>query len=113
MVSRASNIEAVNRQLDIGSQGSELHAVIKARQWSGAASLINGARARSASRARAHANTAPQPASASASVSASASRILSLTPSPSCRGNYAMHLPCHAAQKTLRASSRCESPTNN
>eukprot|EP01046_Picozoa_sp_COSAG06_P057525 COSAG06_NODE_11242_length_1539_cov_2.527778_3_plen_30_part_01 len=28
MVSRASNIEAVNRQLDIGSQGSELHAVI-------------------------------------------------------------------------------------
>jgi hypothetical protein len=43
MVSRASNIEAVNRQLDIGSQGSELHAVIKARQWTGAASLINGA----------------------------------------------------------------------
>ena len=43
MVSRASNIEAVNRQLDIGSQGSELHAVIKARQWAGAASLINGA----------------------------------------------------------------------
>eukprot|EP01046_Picozoa_sp_COSAG06_P034000 COSAG06_NODE_3521_length_5231_cov_3.342362_3_plen_79_part_00 len=42
MVSRASNIEAVNRQLDIGSQGSELHAVIKARQWSGAASLIQG-----------------------------------------------------------------------
>ena len=42
MVSRASNIEAVNRQLDIGSQGSELHAVIKARQWTGAASLING-----------------------------------------------------------------------
>jgi hypothetical protein len=43
MVSRASNIEAVNRQLDIGSQGSELHAVINGQsQWSGAASLIQG-----------------------------------------------------------------------
>ena len=47
MVSRASNQEAMNRQLDIGSQGSELHAVIKARQWAGAASLINGAVPRS------------------------------------------------------------------
>ena len=43
MCSRASNVEAMNRQLDIGSQGAELHAVIKARQWAGAASLINGA----------------------------------------------------------------------
>ena len=43
MAIRTSNVEALHRQMDNGRQGSELHAVIKARQWSGAASLINGA----------------------------------------------------------------------
>lgn len=43
MAIRSSNLEAVNRMLDKGQMGSELHAMIKGRQWSGAASLINGA----------------------------------------------------------------------
>lgn len=42
MAIRTSNVEAMNRMLDRGQMGSELHAMIKARQWSGAASLING-----------------------------------------------------------------------
>lgn len=54
MVSRGSNLEALNRQLDIGSQGAELHAVIKARQWAGAASLINGAPPTPSSKRRRH-----------------------------------------------------------
>ena len=46
MAIRSSNLEAVNRMLDKGQMGSELHAMIKGRQWSGAASLINEQSAR-------------------------------------------------------------------
>ena len=40
---RDSAGEALHRQLDSGKTGSQLHAVLKARQWVGASSLINGA----------------------------------------------------------------------
>jgi hypothetical protein len=46
MAMRDSGGEALHRRLDSGRVGTELHAVLKARQWVGAASLINESSAR-------------------------------------------------------------------